>query len=303
MKSPGTPRSVLLASAASVAAVLLTAGPAYADLWGGDLPLLGGILATLGDTVAKASETISTLKKTFDETKRVVGFAEDAAAAYQHFSHYSAAMFSADLRGQLDAAFPDIAYLRTQASNTGAWTHGTGELQRLLVLCLTGVKVSCLQVQQVMTYQETRDALSKTFGTAPQGASSMLAIDHEAAQAIRSGQAQAGKSARDRSYSDAWMKSCANADATDKDNLAACQAAGASAQIQALTTTADVADQVAEGNRLAALQLEQANESRKQELLEAAERHQILLDGVESAAPRPGLVTADGYNLLSGFGQ
>lgn len=295
---PEARSSTRAASLAAVLAVLLAATPAWADFWGGDLPLLTGIFASVADGIAKASETLSTLRKTYDETKRVVGFAEDAADAYQRFSQYNSKMFAADVTATFDSAFPDLAYLRRESSRTGPWTQATGELQRLLLLCLTGPKGSCEQVQEVMTYQDTRNALAKTFGAAPVNAYSMLAVDHEAAQAIRAGQSQTGRSARERGMSATWMKSCEDSDSSDKDNLAACQAAAGSAQIESLRATADVADQVAEGNRLSALQLEQRNEDRKRDLLEATERHQVLLDGLHELPAAPARVHADGFNLF-----
>jgi len=227
----------------------------------------------------------------------VAGYAEDAVNAYNYFKAYNANLFKRDVQQSFEASYPDIGYFRREASGAGSWAYGSGELQRLLRLCLTGASGSCRPLQEAMSVQQTRDALTATFGRAPVGADDLNAIDHESAVAIAAGSTQQGRSQRARALSDSLMQQCQGADG-DRNNLAACQAAASSAQIETLKEQADIADQVAETNRLQALQLQQGNQQRKRELQEASERRALLLEGVEKAARPPVPIRTEGYDLL-----
>ena len=53
-------------------ALFLGAGvqTAYADFWGGDIPLLTSLVATTAEQLQKASDTLDTLRKTYDKIGR-----------------------------------------------------------------------------------------------------------------------------------------------------------------------------------------------------------------------------------------
>jgi len=283
----------------------VSAAVARADTFGGDLPILTGILVQTTDQVARMTETLSTLRKTYDDARRVAGYADDAYQAYNEFRSFNAQLFRADLTRTLDTAFPDIGYLRRQASDTGPWVKGTGELQRLITLCLLGNGNGCTQVQEAITLRDAREALISTFGAAPDGAYDLKAVDHEAAVALASSSSQQGRSASAREMSKSLLSQCGvdaygNLLTNSKDQrvLAQCQAAAASAQIVALQQQADLADQVAETNRLQALQLAQKNQDRKRELAEAQERRAFIIEATSQAAARPVPVVTEGFNLI-----
>ena len=284
---------------------LLAAQTARADPFGGDIPILTGILVQATDQVTRMSETLATLRSTYEDARRVAGYADDAYQAFNEFQHFNAELFRQDVTRSLEMAFPDVGYFRRQASDTGPWAKGSGELQRLITLCLTGGTAGCTQVQEAITLQQARDALSSTFGTAPEGAYDLKAVDHEAAVAIASSSAQQGRSAEAREVSKRLLSQCGvdpvgNVISKSRDPrvLAQCQAAAASAQIVALQQNADLADQVAETNRLQAMQLAQKNQDRKRELYEAMERRFFLLESANGAAYRPVPVETEGFNLL-----
>ncbi len=285
--------------------VFTAAQAAHADPLGGDIPILTGILVQATDQVTRMTETLATLRRTYEDARRVAGYADDAYQAFNQFQSFNAQLFRQDLARSLETSFPDIAYFRRQASDTGPWAKGTGELQRLITICLLGTGAGCTQIQEAISLKQAREALVTTFGAAPEGAYDLKAIDHEAAVALSSSSAQQGRSASAREVSRKLLSQCGvdafgNVVANSKDPrvLAQCQAAAASAQIVALQQTADLADQVAETNRLQAMQLAQKNQDRKRELSEAQERREFLLEAATQAARRPIPMETDGFNLL-----
>ena len=298
------PRAIALA----LALLVLCAAPlARADVFGADLPILSGLLIQATDQVTRMTETLGTLKKTYDDARRVAGYADDAAQAFNQFRNFNAQLFRQDLAQSLETAYPDIGYFRRQASDAGPWARGSGELQRLVSLCFTGGRTGCTQLQEAISFQQARDAVSSTFGLAPEGAYDLKAVDHETAVALASSSAQQGRGVTARDVSRQLLSQCGvdahgnvTASSTDARVLAQCQAAAASAQIVALRQGADLADQVAEGNRLQALQLSQHSADRKRELAEAQERRALLLEAAGAAARRPVPVQTEGFNLLEG---
>jgi len=273
---------------------------ARADAFGADLPLLSAILVQTTDQVTRMAETLGTLKKSYDDARRVAAYADDAYQAFNQFRSFNVQLLGQNVTQTLTAAYPDIGVLRRQASDTGPWARGTGELQRLVSLCLGGGTAGCAQFQEAISVSQAREALSSTFGLAPGSAHDLKAVDHEAAVALSSSSSQQGRSTSMRAISRQLLSQC-GADETRSQSplvLAQCQAAAASAQIVSLEQNADLADQVAEGNRLQALQLAQHNAVRKRELLKAEERRSLLLDNAARSAPRPVPVLTEGFNLF-----
>src|SRR5712692_5430612 len=109
---------------------------AWADFFGGDLPLLTAIVTNTSAQLTKLGETLSTLRKSYEDAKRVASYADDAYQAYQHFSQYSAQMFRDDVTRSFESAYPDIAYFRREASR-GPQIDGSGGLGRMLNYCLS----------------------------------------------------------------------------------------------------------------------------------------------------------------------
>lgn len=281
--------------------LVLVATPARADPFGADIPFLSGILVQASQSVLTLGQTLTTLQQSYEEAKRVAGYADEAYRAFQQFQHYNAELFARDVVSSFENAYPDIGYFRREASNAGPWARGSGELQRLLTLCLTGPAGSCGQFQERISFQQTQQALAQTFGQAPQGAWDLAAVDHESAVAMAAGSAQEGRDERARQAAESLINDCASA--TDGRSLASCQAAGHAAAIQSLALQAGIADQVAAGNRLQALQLQLEAQKRKRELLEATERRAVLMQSVEQATQRPPPLSADGFDLIDGSAQ
>jgi hypothetical protein len=81
-----------------------------------------------------------------------------------------------------------------------------------------------------------------------------------------------------RAESRVLLKDCVSG---KEQNIAKCQAAAHVAEIRQLEQQAEMADQLAEGNRLQAIQLAQENAQRKRELLEANHRAAVMFDGAQ----------------------
>jgi hypothetical protein len=113
--------------------VFFGANVAHADLWSADIPLLSSILGNGISTLNAINEQIATLRKTYDEARRLASYADDAYRTFKHFREYTADMFNADATAAPDAALPELSSFRREASGTGPWAQGTGELQRVFV--------------------------------------------------------------------------------------------------------------------------------------------------------------------------
>jgi hypothetical protein len=275
---------------------------AYADLFGGDLPLLSAIVTNTAQQLTKLSETLSTLRKTYEDAKRVASYADDAYKAYQHFSRYSSQVFRDDVTRSFENAYPDIAYFRREASS-GPQIEGSGGLDRLLSYCLAGRSASqCVELQQALSLQQARNNIAAVFGsaTAVAGYIEMKSIDDEAGLAVAASSSQIGRDQIGRAQAENLQEQCTG-DADD-GNLAACQAAGSLAQIQALKQSTELTDQVAELNRLQALRLAQENAKRKREIGESIERREIILEAAQNMTPPPPQLRAEGLDVFEGEG-
>jgi hypothetical protein len=293
-------RKPILALIAGSLAFCLGLKNAQADLFGGDLPLLTAIVANTAQQLTKLGETLSTLRKTYDDARRVASYADDAYKAYQHFSRSSGQMFKDEVARSLENAYPDLAYFRREASR-GPRLYGSGELGRMLSYCLTVSNGSrCIELQQALSLQESRNNLLNIFGPPPAvaGYVEMKSLDDEAALAVAASSSQIGRNQIARARAESLQEQCM-AEGAD-GNLAACQAAGSLAQIQTLKQSTELTDQVAESNRLQALRLAQENARRKREVGEAIERRQILLDGAQNISPRPPQLKAEGLDVFEG---
>src|SRR5690349_20825566 len=189
-------RQLSLLTAAATVALFLWPASARADLVGADVPVLSGILVQATQTVMSVNESLRTARESYEEFRRLAGYADEASRAYQEFSQLNARMFSGDLQGAFDSAFPELAAIRADAerlSSGGRWAQGTGELRRLVHVCLQVGQ--CAEVRAALSFQQTREALSAMFGTAPEALRGLRAADDEAAVSIAASTAQEGRGA------------------------------------------------------------------------------------------------------------
>jgi hypothetical protein len=279
-----------------VAGVLLLGAPAYADFWGGDIPILSGIFVQATEATVRLNESLRTARASYEEVRRLAGWAEEARDAFATFSKLNEEL-SGDLKSQFDIAFPDIGLVRDEAarlSSGGRWTEAPGEFRRLLRICIAGGR--CHQAREALSVQQTRAALGGLFGAAP--TRGLEAADTEAAVAIASGTAQEGRSARARAYAEALMRQCQQERKTSgAKSLASCQAAAAAADIAKLELDADIADGIAQSNRLSAMSVAMESERRKRDFQEAEERRRLLVEGAMQLTTTPPRVETAGFDF------
>ena len=272
------PSSVTAAILASGLIVLLAAGDAWADLFGGDIPLLGTLVTQGTQELANAAQLIRTANEQLAAAKTVAGYAEEAKAALAHFQHYSVADFGDDVLGLTGDAVP-VADASRLVSGISSWAPATGELRTLLRQCLASESSgspACRQMHAAITQEDARRALAQTFGTArtPETA----AADYEAARGLSAADTHVQQEAARAAVSAAQRKSACGPD-LDAQACALAQTARTESQLDTVNA------QLAEGNRLAATTLALKNAERKRVLAEALERRTAVakaLDAVQS---------------------
>jgi hypothetical protein len=287
---PHASRSALWAL---VLVLLLAAPAAWADLFGGDIPLLGTLVTQGSQQLSTITQLLRTANAQLTAAKQVVGYADEAKAAFQRFQTYSLSDFGDDVRGLSGGAVP-VSEAERLVSGIPSWAPATGELRTLVRRCLgsegTGSS-ACTQMREAVTQADAREALGQTFGRAlhPETA----AADVEAARGLAAADAHAQEeAARALASGRARRRACGQSSEAGACGLA--QAARAESQLDTVNA------QLSEATRLSATALALRNAERKRALLEAAERRQAL-GAALAAPPTPGLdVQGAGVLLVPG---
>ncbi len=288
---------VSLVSATSVALLVLCLCPkaAHASVFGEENGPLTMLVAQGVTQIDQAARTFAQLKQTYDETRRYVGLAQDAVTGFKEFGVFTDSVFRNPGRA-LESAFPDAAALSRDLQSPTSWGSGTGELQRLIRVCLRGG--DCVAFREAVSARQVRDSISKTFGTSPLQRDDIETLDVEASRSIRDSMAQGGKSALAGAQARALMEKCTSG--TDNQAVAACQAAANLGQLMQLEQTAALNEQLAESNRLKALELAAKNAERKRELHEGLGRQRLLEAGSRNMTPPPMRFVAPADNVGGG---
>ena len=289
--------------------VSLTLGvrPAAADIAGADIPILLDLLVNSFTEIEQLRQQVRVARQTYDETKALVGYAQDAHRAFESYQKYSGEMFGADLLTTLDRSFPDLAYFHNELQTGGLLNAGENSgLRQKLVYC-AGSRFSgaeCTEVHRAVTLGEARDAIALAFGTAPDGALGVEArvADQEAAVALASGSAQVGRNQVTRANARSLLALCTAG--TGEENIAACQAAAHTSELLQLEQQTLISDQLVEANRLQAVRVLQENAARKRELEEAHQRRDVVLDASQLLGAKPAKVKTEGLDFFGpGEGQ
>lgn len=272
--------SFVSATSVALAASCLCPNTAQASLFGEENGPLTALVAQGVAEIDQAAQTFAQLKQTYDETRKYVGLAQDAVNGFKEFGAFADSIYR-NPGHALESAFPDAAALSRDLQSPNAWGSGTGELQRLIKVCLSGG--NCVAFREAVTARQARDSISKTFGTSPLHRDDLETIDVEASKSIRDSMVQGSKSALAGEQARALMQKCTSG--TDNQAVAACQAAANLGQLMQLEQTAALNEQVAESNRLKALELAAKNADRKRELQEGQGRQRLLEAGSQNMAP------------------
>ncbi len=292
-----------ISATALVLVLMLTVGvrPARADLYGADVPVLLDLLINSFAELDNLRQQIKVARETYEETKALVGYANDAKRAFESYQKYSGEMFGQELLTTLDRSFPDLAYFHNEIQNGGLMAAGENPALRQRVVYCVGQRLEgteCAEVYRALTLEETRDAIHTAFGTAPEGAVGVetRVADQEAAVAIAAGSAQMGRNQIERTNAKDLLSLCTSG--TSEENIAACQAAAYTAEIRQLEQGAYLSDQMVEANRLQAIRILQENAKRKRELEEAKQRREAVIDAADTLGAKPVEIHSDGFDFF-----
>lgn len=265
---------------ALLVASLVAPRPAHASMFGEENAALSALVAQGLQQISQGIQTFEQLRQTYEETRRYVSMAQDAVDGFKEFGAYADSIYRNP--GQaLATAFPDAESLTRELQAPQQWAQGTGELQRLIRVCLAGGQ--CTSLREAVSAKQARDSISNTFGTAPVQRSDLETIDIEASRGISMSTAHTAKSQLTVEQAKALMEKCRKG--TDQSALAACQAAANLGQLMQVEQTAELNSQMAEANRLQALELAEKNAAKKRALHEILERQKMLEAGSKDMAP------------------
>lgn len=258
----------------------LLAPPARASIFGEENVQLLALVSQGIEEINQAGQTVAQLKQTYDETRKYVGLAQDAVDGFQQFGAFTDSVFKNP--GQaLRSAMPGFEELSRDLQSPASWGKGTGELQRLVRVCLGGG--DCTSFREAVTAKQARESISRTFGTSPVQRDDIEAVDVEAGRAISSSMAAVASSSVAGEQARALMDKCM--EGADNKAVAACQAAANLGQLMQVEQTATLNQQLAQSNRLKALELAETNSARKRALREIRERHEMLQAGAKAMVP------------------
>src|SRR5690606_32962315 len=174
--------------------VLLSPMRAKADLWGADLLPLTTLMTNSFTQLSQMAESLKTAREQYEAIKEGARTAREAAQAFKDFQESGLALFSGDVESALRNAFPDYAYWKGEADAvaTGRWAEPQGRLVATMRMCV-GTAGKCREVQDILTFAESSEMISSTFGTKPLHQGHAF-VDDVAAMAISKGSAQEAKS-------------------------------------------------------------------------------------------------------------
>lgn len=281
--------------AALVVASLVTPREARASIWGEENVSLLALVAQGLEQISQGAKQFEQLQRTYEETRRYVSMAQDAVDGFREFGAFADSIYSNPTHA-LATAFPDAEALTRDLRSPQSWAQGTGELQRLVRVCLSGG--DCATLRDAVTAKQVRDSISQTFGTSPIRSSSIETVDVEASRGISLSTAQTAKAQLTAEQARALMEKCRKG--TDQSAIAACQAAANLGQLMQVEQTAELNAQMAEANRLKSLELADKNAEKKATLLQALERQKMLEAGSTQMAPPTFLIGEEDPVLKSG---
>ena len=255
------PRAVVVAILCVTLALGVGVPTAYADLYGGDLPILTNILTTALQQLDTANKTFETLGKAYRETKRLASYAGDAREAFAEIQSFSSGRAQNSGIRALYRAYPELSFLQGESQyGYRTWGQSYGGLSPELQRCLqditrdsmraagagglsgggrlAGVESACDQWQRTVTAQKLDQDLRRTFGDVPQSRPDLAAVRAEDIARERRYQAELLKKASVEAQvydaKDGMLQKCLTA----RDPVV-CQTLAAQAQIQAFEQQAE----------------------------------------------------------------
>lgn len=279
------------ASLALLLALLLAVPQAArASIFGEENGPLAALVAQGVANLAKAADTLRTIQQTYDETRRYVGMAQDAVNGFNSFRAYADSVLR-EPAAALGNTLPGGAYLARELKSPHGWGAGTGELQRLVTVCLTGSQAGCTLYPEAVQALAARDAIAATHGLGPgrlggaddRTGDAQQVADIEAARAIKGATEANGRASLAAAQAQALMEKCTAG--TDSAAMQACQSAANVGQLLQVQQTALLNEQLAEANRLKAVELAGRNGEAKRAEWQKQQRDAMLREATELMAP------------------
>jgi hypothetical protein len=286
-----SPRSLSAALVAGLVLALLVAPEAWADLFGGDIPLLSTLVSQGTQQLATASQVLRGVNNEVASAQQLVGFASQARTVFSQFARTRVGDFGADGLGlAAGTAFPTDRSRLT--SGVTAWAPATGELKPSTTQCVTtSGSAACRQMHVAVTPADAAGALRSTFGPALHP--DTRAGDYEASRALSLADTHQQQESS-RAAVSAASRSAACASGSDAAVCGLAQTARQESQLDTMN------EQLAEANRLQAMRLALQNAERKRTLDEAQERRLAVAEGSKALKPPGVSVSADGVTLPGG---
>lgn len=302
-----------------------------------DSAALVNLLVTSMQQLNTLNQQLGTVRQTYSETKRLVGFAEDAATAFQGLAR-------ADMSGSvqlLEDAVPNVRYFDREAHHLNSWTQGNGELNALVRACVAArqtqiaAKADAQQAQQAWattpdtTYpngaevaagaaanradhvcedldrqvsgDQLAELIARDFG--PPRTPGQLIADQVAADALGDSVAL---NARDKTLEQDWKgyeQFCFTAmhgsvlNDLDDSIMQRCQAAEILVELRSAREMQILRGEVRQLKDIEAYRLIEENGERKKESDARAKERQQLIDGSKQMIPPAARFTAPGFDL------
>ena len=332
-------KSLVVTVIVGVVTVSYAASASFLFVPDGDSAALLNLLVTSMQQLNTLNQQLGTVRQTYSETKKLVGFAEDAVSAFQGLAH---ADFSGSLQ-LLEDAVPNLRYFDREAHHINSWTQGRGELNALVRAC---VRARQMQIGAQADAQQAHEIWATTPGTSyPEGANrtagaatiradqvcdeldrqvsgerlaqliatdfgppltpAQLLADQVAADALGDSIAL---NARDRTLEQDWKgyeQYCFSAvhgslvNDLDDSVMQKCQAAEVLVQIRSAREMQILRGEVRQLKDIETYRLLEENGERKKETDARAKEQQQLIDGSKQMLPPTIRISAPGFNIGS----
>jgi hypothetical protein len=334
------PSKALIATiVAGALAITYAAGASTLFVPDEDSASLIEILATSIKQLNTLNAELGTVRQTYSETKKLTGYAEDAANAFAGLAH-------ADVAGTLqllEDAVPNVRFFDRELHHLNSWTQGRGELNALVRACVraresqasamanarqaqetwatnpsvaypaganqaaTSARVRADQACDTLDAQISGQQLALLIATdfGPPYSPAQQLADQVAADALGDSQAL---DLRDTTLQDDWKnyeEYCFTAAqgglANDLDDSAMqkCQAAEILVQLRSARETQILRGETRQLKDIEAYRLLEENGDRKRESDERAKEQQQMVDGASQMVPPAVQVSGPGYDLGS----
>ena len=335
----GFRKSLIMTVLVGIVTISYAASASFIFIPDEDSAALVNLLVTSMQQLNTLNQQLGTVRQTSSETKKLAGFAEDAANAFQGLAR---ADFSGTVQ-LLEDAVPNLRFFDREARHLNTWTQGRGELNALVRACVRarqmqiGAQADARQADEIWattpgtSYPDSTDhtanaataradqvcddldrqvsgerlaqLIATNFG--PPLTPAQLLADQVAADALGDSIAL---DVRDKTLEEDWKgyeQYCFSAvhgslvNDLDDSVMQKCQAAEVLVQIRSAREMQILRGEVRQLKDIETYRLLEENGERKKETDARAKEQQQLIDGSKQMVPPDVRITAPGFNIGS----